>query len=144
MVAALAGAPAAGGRRPRRPPGPPPPPRKILAGGLQSPPPPPTLPRRAGGGPRPAPPAGAPPPVPAATLAMRDLPKLAEHGYRQLIAPAPPGGWSGFDPVVGVAWASGIARAWAPDARLTRIDLGLIASDGSADLTADRQDTVGY
>ncbi len=83
-------------------------------------------------------------PVPTATLAMRDLPTLAEPTYRALIAPAPPTGWTGFDPVVGVAWASEIARAWAPDARLTRIDLGPIASDGSADLTADREEVVGY
>ncbi len=83
-------------------------------------------------------------PVPTATLAMRDLPTLAEPTYRALITPAPPTGWTGFDPVVGVTWASEIARAWAPDARLTRIDLGLIASDGSADLTADREETVGY
>jgi hypothetical protein len=83
-------------------------------------------------------------PVPTATLALRDLPTLSERAYRQLIAPAPPGGWTGYDPVVGAAWAGEIARAWAPDARLTRIDLALIASDGSADLTTDRQDTVGY
>jgi hypothetical protein len=83
-------------------------------------------------------------PVGGATLAMRDLPTLSEHAYRSLIAPAPPGGWTGFDPVVGATWATEIAHALAPDARLTRIDLGLIASDGSADLTVDRQETVGY
>jgi hypothetical protein len=37
-----------------------------------------------------------------------------------------------------------IAQAWAPDARLVRIDLGLIAGDGTADLTGIRPDTIGY
>ncbi len=85
--------------------------------------------------------------MPTATLALRDLPTLSERGYRQLIAPAPPTGWTGFDPVVGVPWVTEIAHAWAPDARLTRIGLALIAADGSADLTTpstDRQETVGY
>jgi hypothetical protein len=59
-------------------------------------------------------------------------------------APAPPAGWTAFDPVVNVAWATDIARAWAPDARLTRIDLALIAANGTADLTTDRPENVGY
>src|SRR5262249_31834906 len=84
-------------------------------------------------------------PIPSgATTALSDLPKLTERGYRHLIAPAPPGGWTGFDPVVGAKWATEIAHAWNPDARLTRIDLGLNAADGTADLTVDREETVGY
>jgi hypothetical protein len=77
-------------------------------------------------------------------LALTELPTLNERGQRQVNAPPPPGGWKAFDPVAGIPWANEIALAWAPDARLTRIDLGLIAGDGTADLTGDRQDTVGY
>jgi hypothetical protein len=77
-------------------------------------------------------------------LSLTELPTLKERGHRPVNAPPPPGGWTAFDPVAGVPWASDIARAWAPDARLTRIDLGLIAGDGTADLTGDRQDTIGY
>jgi hypothetical protein len=77
-------------------------------------------------------------------ITMSDLPKLAERGYRTLDAPPPPGGWTSFDPVVGVGWVSQIARAWTADARLERIDLTLIAADGTADLTTDRDETVGY
>jgi hypothetical protein len=87
-------------------------------------------------------------PIPAGTVSIAELPRLSERGYRQIIAPpTPPSGWTGFDPVVGVAWASIFATAWSPDAKLTRIDLALIASDGTADLTTDatdRQEVVGY
>jgi hypothetical protein len=76
-------------------------------------------------------------------LALTELPTLNERGHRQVNA-APPGGWTGFDPVERVPWAMEIAQAWSPDARLVRIDLGLIASDGTADLRGDRQDIIGY
>jgi hypothetical protein len=76
-------------------------------------------------------------------LSLTELPTYKERGQRQVNA-SPPGGWKAFDPVAGVPWAMEIAQAWAPDARLTRIDLGLIAGDGTADLTGDRQDTIGY
>jgi hypothetical protein len=56
-------------------------------------------------------------------LSLTDLPTLNERGHRQLNVAPPPGGWKTFDPVAGVPWASEIALAWAPDARLTRIDL---------------------
>jgi hypothetical protein len=78
------------------------------------------------------------------SLALTELPTLNERGHRQLNVSPPPGGWKAFDPVAGIPWANEIAQAWAPDARLTRIDLGLIAGDGTADLTGDRQDTIGY
>lgn len=77
-------------------------------------------------------------------LTLTELPTLKERGHRAVNAPPPPGGWTGFDAVASLPWANDIARAWAPDARLTRIDLGLIAGDGTADLTGDRQDTIGY
>jgi len=77
-------------------------------------------------------------------LALTELPTLKERGQRQVNASPPPGGWTSFDAVAAIPWASEIAQAWAPDARLTRIDLGLIAGDGTADLNGDRQDTVGY
>jgi hypothetical protein len=87
-------------------------------------------------------------PVAAGTVSIAELPKLAERGYRQIIAPPMPyTGWTHFDPVVGVAWARIFANIWSPDARLTRIDLALIAADGTADLTTDatdRQEVVGY
>jgi hypothetical protein len=86
--------------------------------------------------------------IPAGTVTPADLPKLSERGYRNLIgAPDPFGGWTHFDPVVGVTWASLIAHFWAGDAKLTRIDLALVASDGTADLTTDatdRQEVIGY
>jgi hypothetical protein len=77
-------------------------------------------------------------------LALTELPTLNERGHRQVNVPEPPGGWKAFDPVAGLPWAFEIAQAWAPDARLTRIDLGLISGDGVADLTGDRHDTIGY
>jgi hypothetical protein len=80
---------------------------------------------------------------PREAMRTRELLTLSERGYRQVDAPAPPGGWTAFDPITSVPWASEIARAWAPDARLTRIDLGVVASDGTADLTSDKHD-VGY
>jgi len=77
-------------------------------------------------------------------LALTELPTLKERGNRAVNAAPPPGGWTKFDPVANVPWASEIAKAWAPDAQLQRIDLGLVAVDGTADLTGDRQDTIGY
>jgi hypothetical protein len=78
------------------------------------------------------------------TLSLGELSTLSERGYRQVDVKAPPGGWTAFDPVEGLPWISEVARAWSADARLTRIDLGLIASNGMADLTSDRQDILGY
>jgi hypothetical protein len=87
-------------------------------------------------------------PIAGGTVSIAELSKLAEHGYRQIIAPPPPfTGWTGFDPVAGVSWARIFANSWSPDARLTRIDLALVAADGTADLTTDatdRQEVVGY
>ena len=77
-------------------------------------------------------------------LALRELPTLTERGYRTVDAPAPPGGWRAFDPVANAPWAAGIAKAWAADAQLTRIDLAVIGNDGTTDLTKDRQDDIGY
>jgi hypothetical protein len=77
-------------------------------------------------------------------LALTELPTLNERGNRRVNVAPPPGGWTKFDPVANVPWASEIAKAWVADARLQRIDLGLIAGDGTADLTGDRQDIIGY
>lgn len=77
-------------------------------------------------------------------LLLTELPTYKERGQRPVNVAPPPGGWTGFDAVASLPWVNEIALAWAPDARLTRIDLGLIAGDGTADLTGDRQDTVGY
>ena len=77
-------------------------------------------------------------------LSLRDLATLSERGYRQVDVQEPPGGWKAFDPVAGLPWVTEVARAWNADARLTRIDLAMIAADGTADLTTDRDDTVGY
>jgi hypothetical protein len=77
-------------------------------------------------------------------LSLTELPTLKERGNRVVNASPPPGGWTKFDPVANVPWASEIAKAWASDAQLQRIDLGLVAGDGTADLTGDRQDTIGY
>jgi hypothetical protein len=77
-------------------------------------------------------------------LSLTELPTLKERGNRVVSAAPPPGGWKKFDPVSNVPWVTDIAKAWASDAQLQRIDLGLVAGDGTADLTGDRQDIIGY
>ena len=70
-------------------------------------------------------------------LALTEIGTLTERAWKAVDAPAPPGGFDAFDPVGGVAWATAIARAWAPDAMLTRIDVGRVSSTGVVDISGD-------
>lgn len=77
-------------------------------------------------------------------LAPAELAKLETGGWRTVQADAPPSGWAAFDPVRGIEWASGVARAWAADARLTRIDVSRVSAEGLMNLSAEGEDRVGY
>ncbi len=70
-------------------------------------------------------------------LALAELGTVTERAWKTVDAPAPPGGFDAFDPVGGVTWATTIARAWAPDAMLTRIDVGRVSSTGVVDVGSD-------
>jgi hypothetical protein len=77
-------------------------------------------------------------------LAPAELTSLTEGGWRHVQAQPPPSGWTAFDPVVGMEWASGIARAWAADAVLTRLEVTRVAADGTLDLTGSLGDAAEY
>lgn len=70
-------------------------------------------------------------------LALTDLDRLTDYGWTVVDTAPPPGGFASFDPVAGLPWAMSIAHAWAPDAVLTRIDVGRVSSTGVVDLTGD-------
>lgn len=70
-------------------------------------------------------------------LALTELDTLTEYAWKVVDAAPPPGGVSSFDPVAALPWAMSIAHAWAPDAVLTRIDVGRVSSTGVVDLTGD-------
>jgi hypothetical protein len=71
-----------------------------------------------------------------------ELADLSERRWKALDVAPPPGGFRAFDPVAALPWATAIARAWASDAALTRIDVGRVASTGVVDLSGE--DTSGY
>lgn len=78
-------------------------------------------------------------PIPIETLAT------IEPGTRWIIdAPAPPGGWATFDAVARLDWARGLARRWAGDARLERLEAGPIAPNGTVDLSGGVESSVRY
>lgn len=70
-------------------------------------------------------------------LALAELGTFTEYAWRPVDAPAPPGGFASFDPVAALPWAMTIARAWAPDAVLTRIDVGHVSATGIVDVSGD-------
>jgi hypothetical protein len=70
-------------------------------------------------------------------LALTELGTVTEYAWRGVDTPPPPGGFASFDPVAALPWAMSIAHAWAPDAVLTRIDVGRVSSTGVIDLTGD-------
>lgn len=76
--------------------------------------------------------------------AMRELAASGAAGWREVRVEPPPGGWSAFDPVKELPWAMAIARQWAPDAALTRIDLSRAAADGTVNLAGGPDDKVSY
>ena len=78
------------------------------------------------------------------TIEPRELETAGESGWREVKAAAPVGEWNGFDPVANLEWATALARGWAPDARLTRIDLTRVSAAGTLDLAAGADDVAGY
>lgn len=75
-------------------------------------------------------------------LAPADLASSTGFGWKVVDTPPPPGGFASFDPVGALPWAMAIARAWAADAELTRIDVGRVAATGVVDLSGEA--TSGY
>jgi hypothetical protein len=74
----------------------------------------------------------APPTTPAKarSLAPADLATSLEGGWQPLEVAPPPGGYEAFEPVAALPWALDIARGWASDAALTRIDVGRVDASG--------------
>lgn len=70
-------------------------------------------------------------------LALTELDTLTEYAWKPVDTAPPPGGFATFDPVASLPWAMSIAHAWAPDAVLTRIDVGRVSSTGVVDLSGD-------
>lgn len=70
-------------------------------------------------------------------LAPTELGTLTERAWKVVDTPAPPGGFAAFDPVAALPWATAIAQVWAPDATLTRIDVGRVSTTGVVDLAGD-------
>ena len=80
-----------------------------------------------------------PPRIERAVLAPADLAAVPTGlGWKRLDVAPPPGGFDGFDPVAGIAWATTIGSAWAKDAALTRIDVGRVAATGAIDLAGEQ------
>lgn len=75
-------------------------------------------------------------------LAPAELATSTGFGWKTVDTPPPPGGFASFDPVGALPWAMAIARAWASDAELTRIDVGRVAATGVVDLAGEA--TSGY
>lgn len=75
-------------------------------------------------------------------LAPAALSSLTQFGWYALDVPPPPGGFAGFEPVAALPWAMEIARAWAADAALTRIDVGHVDTTGVVTLAGE--ETSGY
>jgi hypothetical protein len=77
-------------------------------------------------------------------VAPAELATLGDVGWKEVQAPAPPSGWAAFDPVASIEWAMAIARAWQPDARLTRVDVTRVSPAGTLNLTEGLEDQAGY
>ena len=76
------------------------------------------------------------------SLTLDDLATTIERGWKPLETPPPPGGGDAFEPVAALPWAMTIARAWASDAALTRVDVGRVSATGVVDLSGES--TSGY
>jgi len=76
-----------------------------------------------------------------AALTLKDLGDLSP-GYHALEAP-PPMGYSTFDAVAALPWAQTIAQAWVGDARLERLDVVRLRTDGLID-AADEEAEATY
>lgn len=75
-------------------------------------------------------------------LALTELSGYTGGGWKDVDITPPPGGFASFEPVAALPWAFGIARAWASDAELTRIDVGRVTATGVVDL--DGEASSGY
>lgn len=72
---------------------------------------------------------------------LRDLPA----GFHALVeVAAPTGGYGTLDAVTALPWALTIAQAWAPDARLERIDLARMRQDGTLNVQDDPEASVTF
>ncbi|MFN7915375.1 MAG: hypothetical protein U0Q55_08540 [Vicinamibacterales bacterium] len=77
-------------------------------------------------------------------IAPSDLGGSTSMGWKSLTVGEPPSGWRAFDPSRDLAWATAIAHAWQPDARLTRIDLKRLPDTGVFDLSGAGEAEAGY
>lgn len=71
---------------------------------------------------------------------LTDLPA----GFHALDVAPPAGGYGALDAVAAVPWALTIAQAWAPDARLDRIDVARMRPDGTINAQDDAEASVTY
>lgn len=78
----------------------------------------------------------------APALPPSELATSTSFGWKDVATDPPPGGYAAFEPVAALPWAMAIARAWAADAVLTRIDVGRVSATGVVDLSGE--DTSGY
>ena len=82
---------------------------------------------------------GIPPTTPAKarSVAPAELATSTGSGWQVLDVPPTPGGFDAFDPVAALPWALDIARAWASDAALTRIDVARVDTTGVVNLSGE-------
>jgi hypothetical protein len=71
---------------------------------------------------------------------LKDLPA----GFHAIDVAPPSGGYGALDAVAQVPWALTIAQAWAPDARLERIDVARMRPDGTINVQDDGEASVTY
>jgi hypothetical protein len=69
---------------------------------------------------------------------------LPVRGRQVVEVAAPAGGYALFDPVAQIPWAVAIARGWANDARLERIDVTGLAPHGLVDASRGSEGEVMY
>lgn len=74
------------------------------------------------------------------TANLADLP----FGFHALEAARPTGNLATLDVVAAVPWALAIAQAWAPDARLERVDVERLRPDGTINVLDDRDAVTTY
>jgi hypothetical protein len=78
------------------------------------------------------------------SIAPADLATTGNSGWQALDVSPPSSGWATFEPVGDLNWAMAIAKAWRPDARLTRIDVSRLTPQGTVNLAGSADDSAGY
>ena len=68
----------------------------------------------------------------------------APRGFHDLDIAPPPGGYGAIDAVAAVPWALAVAQAWAPDARLVRVDVQRVRPDGTLNVQDDGEASLTY